>query len=93
MAIDLTPMLEVNDASQVANIPSDITRIMNHDRMVVGPVWRGSANTNGFILDGKYYRQGEATAQLPTAPAVYGMGITRTCNLITIVCGRWCLLG
>ncbi len=84
-------MLEVNDASRVAKIPSNITRIMNHDRMVVGLVWRGPANTNGFILEGKYYLQEEATAQTPTVTAVYGMGITtlllRTCNLIMIACG------
>ncbi len=93
VGIGLTPVLEVNDASRVAKIPSNITRIMNHDRMVVGIVWRRPTHTNGFILEGKYYRQGEATAQTPSVTAVYGMGITtlllHTCNLITIACGRW----
>ncbi len=54
--------------------------------MVVRP-----GSIHGFVLDGKSYRQGEATAQTPTVPAVSGVRIT-TCNLITIVLGRWSLV-
>ncbi len=32
------------------------------------PLWRGPGNINGFIVDGKFYRQGQATAQTPTEP-------------------------
>ncbi len=44
----------------------------------------------------KSYRQGYATAQKPTVPAIFGVRITtlllRTCNLTTIACGRWSLV-
>ncbi len=31
--------------------------------MVVSPLWRGPGNIHGFVLDGKSYGQGWATAQ------------------------------
>ncbi len=31
--------------------------------MVVSPLWHGPGNVHGSILEGKSYRQGEATAQ------------------------------
>ncbi len=59
----------------------------------MSPLWCRPGNILGFILDGKSYRQGEATAQTPTVPTVSGVRITtlslRTCNLTTIACGRW----
>ncbi len=64
--------------------------------MVVSPLWRGPGTVPDFILDGKSYRQGYATAQTPTVTAVSGVRITtlllRTCNLTTIACGRWSLV-
>ncbi len=64
--------------------------------MVVSPLWRGTGNIHGFILDGKAYRQGKATAQTPTVPAVSGVRITtlllHTCKLATIACARWSLV-
>ncbi len=36
--------------------------------MLVSPLWRGPGNIHGFILDGKSYRQGWATAQTPNEP-------------------------
>ncbi len=64
--------------------------------MLVSPLWRGPGNMHGFVLDGKSYRQGKATAQTPTVTAVSGVKITtlllRTCNLTTIACGRWNLV-
>ncbi len=64
--------------------------------MVVSPLWRGPGNIHGFVLDGKSYRQGLASAQTPTVTAVSGVRITTlilsTCNLTTIECGRWSLV-
>ncbi len=64
--------------------------------MVVSPLWRAPDNIHGFILDGKSYRQGLATAQTPTVTAVSGVRITtlllRTCNLTIIACGWWSLV-
>ncbi len=61
--------------------------------MVVSPLWRGPGNIHGFILEGKSYRQEQATAQTLTVTAVFGVRITalllRTSKLTTIVCGRW----
>ncbi len=60
--------------------------------MVVSPLWRGPGNIHGFILGGKSYRQGQATAQRTIEPAVSGVRITklllRAFNLTTITCGR-----
>ncbi len=68
----------------------------NNVYMVVSPLWCGPGNIHGFILDGKSYRQGKATAQTPIVPAVSGMKITtlllRKCHLTTISCGRWSLV-
>ncbi len=62
----------------------------------MSPLWRGPGNIHGFILDGKSYRQGQATSQTPTVTAVSGVRITtllsQTYNLITIACGRWSLV-
>ncbi len=55
------------------------------------PQWRGPDNIHGFVLDGKSYRQGWATAQTLNASAVLGVRIT-TCNLTTIARGRWSLV-
>ncbi len=64
--------------------------------MVVSLLWRGPGNINGFVLDGKSYRQGQATAHTLTLSAVLGVRITtllmRTCNLTTIACRRWSLV-
>ncbi len=69
---------------------------VNNVRMVVSPLRRGPGNIHGFIRDGKSYRQGQATAQTPTVPAVSGAMITtlllRTCNRTTIAFGRWSLV-
>ncbi len=43
--------------------------------VVVSPLWRGPGNVHDFILDGKSYRQGYATAQTPTVPAASGLRI------------------
>ncbi len=43
--------------------------------VVVSPLWLGPGNVHDFILDGKSYRQGKATAQAPTVPAVSGVRI------------------
>ncbi len=64
--------------------------------MVGGPLWRGPGNIHGFVLDGKYNRQGKAIAQTPTVTTVSGVRITalllRTCNLTIIACGRWSIV-
>ncbi len=36
---------------------------INNVRVVVSPLWRSPNNIHGFILDGKSYRQIQATAQ------------------------------
>ncbi len=52
--------------------------------IVVRPLWRGSGNIHGFVLDGKSHRQRWAVSGLRiTTPAF------RTCNL---TCGKWSLL-
>ncbi len=43
--------------------------------MVVSPLWRGLGNIQGVALDGKSYRQGQATAQTPTVTAASGVMI------------------
>ncbi len=55
---------------------SHLREQVNNVRMVVSPLWRGPGNVHGFVLDGKSYRQGEATAQTPTVTAVSGVRIT-----------------
>ncbi len=60
--------------------------------MLLDPLWRGPGNILGFILDGKSYRQGKATAQTTTLPTISSVRIPtlilRTCNLTTIARGR-----
>ncbi len=36
---------------------------VNNVRMAVNPLWRGPGNIHDFVLNGKSYRQGWATAQ------------------------------
>ncbi len=64
--------------------------------MVWSPLWCGLGNIHGFVLDGKPYRQGWATAQTINEPAVSDMGVKMSiqcvCNLSTIVNGRWSLV-
>ncbi len=72
---------------------SQVREQVNNVRKVVSFLWRGEGNIHGFTLDGKSYRQGQATAQIPNEPAVSDVKITtlllRRCNLTTIACGRW----
>ncbi len=51
---------------------------VNNAHMVVSPLWPGPDNIHGFALEGKSYRQGWATNQIPTVPAVYAVKITLT---------------
>ncbi len=64
--------------------------------MAVSPLLCGPGNMNGFVLDGKSYRQGWATAQMPNKPALSGLTITTSiscaCSLTTTTCGRWNLV-
>ncbi len=63
--------------------------------VVVSPLWRGPGNIYDFVLDGKSYQLGLATAQTLNEPTVSGVMVTMpvlsTCNLTTIACGRWSL--
>ncbi len=56
-------------------------------------LWRVPGNIHGFVLDGKSYRQGKATAQTPTVTAGSGVGMStlllRKCNLTTIAYCHW----
>ncbi len=52
--------------------------------VVVSPLWRGPGSIHGFILDGKSYRQGWATAQTPTVPAEFGVDISRISGLLVL---------
>ncbi len=45
--------------------------------VVVSPMWRELGNTHVFVLDGKSYRQGKATAQAPNVFAVSGVRTQR----------------
>ncbi len=47
---------------RVPFVNSQLWEQVNNARMVVNPLWRGLGNTPGFVLDGKSYRQGWATA-------------------------------
>ncbi len=64
--------------------------------MEVNPLWRGPGNIHGFILDGKSYRLGWATAKTTTVPTVSRMriitSVLRKYNPFTIACDRWSLV-
>ncbi len=55
----------------------------------VNPLWNGTGNILGFVLDGKSYRQGKATAQTPTEPEVRSARISVS---LKYACDRWDLV-
>ncbi len=57
-------------------LPSQLKEQVNNVRTVVSPLLQEPGNNHGFLVDGKFYRKGEVTAQTQPESAAFGVRIT-----------------